>query len=163
MEVSVSAKIVELDKANRTAVLKGPKGQLVPVNVSPEVKNLDQVQVGDQLTVRYVAALAALLEPVPKGSSGASRERVENTGAAKAASGGLPSGGAARTVEVVATVQALDPKARTATLRGPKRTVTLDLPPDIDLSKVKVGDDVRAVFIEAVAVSIERPASAPAK
>jgi hypothetical protein len=46
-------------------------------------------------------------------------------------------------------------KAGTVTLRGVKRTVELDVPPGVDITKLKVGDDVRAVYVEAAVVKIE--------
>jgi len=155
-ELVVSATVVELDKVHRTAVLKGPKGKLTRVDVPDTVKNFDEVQVGDQLVLRYVAALASKLEPVADNSG--IRERVETTGGATAPAGSLPGTAAMRTVEVLATVQSIDLKARTAQLRGISRTVTVKIPDDLDVSKVKAGSQVRAVFTEAAVLSVERVA-----
>ena len=66
MEVEVRAKVVELDVARRIATLKGPKGNIVSMDVPAEVKNFDQVRVGDELVVRYVTAVVASLEPASK-------------------------------------------------------------------------------------------------
>lgn len=85
---------------------------------------------------------------------------MESSGAASPGAGALPGTAAQRTVDVLAVVHALDRKARTATLRGAKRTVTVKVPDGIDLSKVKVGDEVRATMVEAVVLNVER---APAK
>ena len=160
-EVEVRAKVVELDMARRLATLRGPKGNLVQVDVPADVKNFDQVRVGDELVVRYVTAIAAKLEPASKSGI---RERVETTAAASAASGALPGTAAGRTVEVLATIQSLDRKAGTATLRGVKRTVTLKVPEGVDITRLKVGDEVRAVFVEAAVLSVERaPAAKTAK
>jgi Cu/Ag efflux protein CusF len=152
-EVEIHARVIELDRARRTATLQGPKGRIVTVDVPVEVKNFDQVRVGDDLVVRYAAAVLARLEP--QGGSGI-RERVESTAAASAPAGGLPGTGAVRTVEVLAVIQALDRKAGTATLRGAQRTVTMAVPPGADIGKLKVGDSVRAVFVEAAVLSVER-------
>jgi hypothetical protein len=155
-EVEIRARVVELDMARRLATLKGPKGIVVTVEVPAEVKNFDQVRVGDDLVVRYAAAVVARLEPASKGGI---RERVESTSAATAASGGMPGSAAQRTVEVLVVVQALDRKARTATLRGAKRTVSVNVPEGIDISKIKVGDEVHAVMIEALVLNVERVAA----
>jgi hypothetical protein len=152
-EVELRAKVVELDAAARTATLRGPKDRVVTVNVPAEIKNFDQVQVGDELVIRYIAAVAARLEPASKSGI---RERVESGGAKAAAPGAMPAAGGARTVEVLATITALDRKAGTATLRGVKRSVTLKVPEGVDITKLKVGDEVRAVFTEAVVVNVER-------
>jgi Cu/Ag efflux protein CusF len=53
-------------------------------------------------------------------------------------------------------VQRIDRKHRTITLRGPTRTETLDVSPDVALDQIKVGDSVRAVFVTAIAASVAR-------
>jgi hypothetical protein len=151
--IELRARVVELDTVRRTATLKGPKGRVVTVDVPAEVKNFDQVRVGDELVVRYVAAALAQLEPASKSGI---RERVESTGAAAAAPGALPGLAGQRTVEVLMVIQSLDRKARQATLRGVKRTVAVEVPEGIDLDKVKVGDEVRARLVEAAVLDVER-------
>ncbi len=151
-DLQVRAKIVELDKAERLATLQGPKGRLVTVNVPPEVKNFDQVQVGDEVVVRYAAAVAAKLEKVAKSGI---RERTETTGAMTAAPGAMPAAVSGRTVEILAEIKAINTKQGTATLRGAKRTVTLRVPEGVDIKKLKVGDEVHAIFVEAALISVE--------
>ncbi|MDN3919155.1 hypothetical protein [Roseateles violae] len=157
-EIAVSAKIIELDKANRSAVLQGPRGELFSLDVPADVKNFDQVQVGDELTIRYVVALATKIEPA--GSNNGIRERVESQTASKAAAGGMPGVGAGRTIEALGVIDKLDRKTRMVTLRGAKRSVTLAVPEDIDLTKLKTGMQVRAVFAEAALLNVERKAAA---
>jgi hypothetical protein len=41
------------------------------------------------------------------------------------------------------------------TLKGPKRTVDLPVAKDVDLAKVKVGDQVGAVYQESFALTVE--------
>lgn len=156
-EIEIRAKVVELDMARRLATLKGPKGNIVTVEVPSEVRNFDQVRVGDDVVVRYAAAVAAKLEPASKSGI---RERVESTEAGRAAAGDMPGAGARRTVEVLAVIQSLDRKAGTATLRGAKRTVTIKVPEGVDIRKLKVGDEVRALMVEALVLNVE---VAPAK
>jgi Cu/Ag efflux protein CusF len=156
-EVQIRAKVVELDMAHRLATLKGPKGNLVTLEVPAEVKNFDQMRVGDEVVVRYIAAVAARLEPASKSGI---RERVESTTAASAAPGALPAAGAQRTVQVLAVIQAVDRNAGTVTLRGAKRTVTIAVPEGVDIRKLKVGDEVRAEFTEAIVLNVERVSAA---
>jgi hypothetical protein len=155
-EFSVRATVVELDKAHRSLVLKGPQGKVVTLSVPAEVKNFDEIHVGDQLVLRYAAAVAAMLEPVAH--SNGIRERVESSSGGSAPAGSLPAVGASNTVEVLAVVQAFDRKAGTVTLRGVSRTVTVRIPAGMDTSKLKVGSEVRAVIEEAAVLSIERAA-----
>jgi Cu/Ag efflux protein CusF len=155
-EAVVRAKVVEVDYANRTTTLRGPKGELLTVHVPADVKNFEQMRVGDELVLRYAVAVAARLEHV---SHSGIRERVESSSLAGAPAGALPGVAAARTIEVLGEIRALDPKTGTIRLRGATRTFKLAVPADLDISKLKVGDEVRAVFTEAVAVNIERPAA----
>ncbi|MBT9492075.1 MAG: hypothetical protein IV107_06935 [Paucibacter sp.] len=155
-EVMVRAKLVEVDQVNRTATLRGPKGEVQTISVPAEVKNFEQVRVGDELVVRYAAAVAAKLEKV---ETTGIRQRIESSSSAVSASGALPGMAAGRTVEVLAVLKALDKKNRVATLRGATRTFSLFVPEGIDISKLKVGDEVHAAFTEAIAINVERPAA----
>lgn len=158
-EVEVRARVVELDLVRRTAVLRGPRGQVVTVDVPPEVKNFEQVRVGDSVVIRYLTAVAARIEPA---SASGIRERVESQAVASAPAGASPGAGATRTVEVLAVVESLNRVARTMTLRGAKRTVRVNVPEGVDMTKVKQGDEVRAVFTEAVVLSVVPAPRAPA-
>jgi hypothetical protein len=159
-EVTVRARVVEIDKAARTATLRGPNGNVTTVAVPADVKNFDQVNVGDMLLIRHIMAVAARLEPA---TASGIRERVESSAVASAPAGGAPGVGVVRTVEVLAVVQDLDRKNRTATLRGVHRTVRVSVPEGVDMSKIKMGGEVRAVITEAVVLAVEPAPKAPAK
>ncbi len=51
--IEVSANVVGIDKATRTVTLKGPKGDVFDIVASDEVKNFDQIKVGDFVVARY--------------------------------------------------------------------------------------------------------------
>ena len=53
-----------LDVENRKATLKDPEGMLHHVDVSPELRNLENVQVGDQVVFQYTEALAVNIAKV---------------------------------------------------------------------------------------------------
>lgn len=59
-----------------------------------------------------------------------------------------------KSVRVIADVVAVNPKAQTITLRGPKRTLELAVKDPAMLQKVKVGDQVEGVYVEAVAMTV---------
>jgi hypothetical protein len=156
-ELVIRARVVEVDQARRSLVLRGPKGKLVDLDVPAEVKNFEQIRAGDELTLHYSAAIAALIEPLANRTG--VRERVESQRAGGAASSALPAAGGERTVQVLAVVEAIDRKGGTVTLRGVKRTVRLVVPAGVDIGKLKVGDEVRAVFIESAVLSIDHSAA----
>jgi hypothetical protein len=154
--VRISASVEAIDPASRTLTLKGPRGQVVDLAAGPEVRNFDQIKVGDLVVVRYVQALTLELK---KGGAGI-RERSEKKDAARAPAGAAPAAGAARQVTVVADVVALNAKTQTVTLKGPKRTVNLKVRDPEQFKLVKVGDQVEATYTEAAAISVE-PAPKP--
>ncbi|MCU0969701.1 MAG: hypothetical protein MUF03_12975 [Rubrivivax sp.] len=149
--VTVSAKVTAVDKAGRAVTLVGPKGNSFRVVAGPEVRNFDQIKVGDELVVTHAEALTLELM---KGGSGI-RERVESQDAARAAPGQAPGAVAARKVTVVADVVAVNPRAQTVTLRGPEHTAELRVPDPKQLEQVKVGDQVQATYTEAIAISMQ--------
>ena len=157
--VRVSAAVVGIDKAARTIDLKGPKGRLVTLAVGDEVRNFDQIQLGDQVVVRYVRALSLEL----KKSGSAIMEKSEKSDAARAPAGERPGGAAARQIKVLANVVAVNAKTKTITLKGPKgNQVDLAVEDPKQLALVKKGDQVEAVYTEAVAISVEpAPKAAP--
>jgi hypothetical protein len=159
--VRVSAVVVGIDKVGRTLDLKGPKGRVVTLAVSDEVRNFDQVQLGDQLVVRYVRALSLEL----KKSGSAIMEKSEKSDAARAPAGERPGGAAARQIKVLANVVAVNAKTKTITLKGPTgNQVDLHVQDPKQFALVKKGDQVEAIYTEAVAISVEpAPKAAPKK
>lgn len=149
--VEVTASVQSLDKANRTVTLKGPKGGVQTITAGPEVKNFDQIKVGDQVAVRYVEALS--LELKKGGKAPVARTDTEAT--AKAMPGEKPAAGVGRQIRVTADVLALDAASQTVTLRGPKHTIDLKVRDPAQFKLVKVGDQVEATYTEALAISVE--------
>jgi Cu/Ag efflux protein CusF len=146
----VQARVVEIDPASNSVTLRGPRGNLAVIDVNPAVADVKKLRVGDTVNIAYQKAV---LIGVDKLATSGIRSRLD-TQLAQPASGGVVA--SARRVEVVATVQKVDRKRRTVTLRGPTRTETLDVAPDISLDDIKVGNSVRAVFVAAAAASVSR-------
>jgi Cu/Ag efflux protein CusF len=63
--VSVTTKIVKIDRANQRVTLKGPKGRTAVVHVK-DPSRLEKVKVGDLVEITYTQALAISVEPAPK-------------------------------------------------------------------------------------------------
>ncbi len=149
--VTVSAAVTAIDKDTRLITLKGPMGNTFQVVAGPDVRNFDQIKVGDDVVVRHVEAVSLELK---KGGDGI-REKVESADAARAKAGAKPGMAAAARVTVVADVVAVNARTQTITLRGVERTVELRLRDPKQFKLVKVGDQVQATFTEAVAISVE--------
>jgi Cu/Ag efflux protein CusF len=144
------ATVVAIDQKTRKVTLRGDSGNEWTFTAGPEVRNLAQVQRGDQVLVQYYEGFAVAL--APKGSG--VREREDRLDIARAKQGEKPAGEITSSVDVVATVQAVDPKTRTVTIQGAQQTVELKVADDVDLSQVKVGDQVEASYVESLAISV---------
>jgi hypothetical protein len=140
-----------VDAAMRSVTLRGPKGHVETMTVSEEVRNLPQVKLGDRVTVTYAQGLALQLK---KGGSGLGEQLVRD-GGARAVPGGKPSGVAGREVKVLADVIAVNNPRQTVTLRGPTQTVTLKVRDAASLKTITTGDQVEAVYTEALAVVVK--------
>ena len=150
--VSLTATVEAIDVAQRLVTLKGSKGNVLTVTVDERVKNLPQVQVGDQVLVKYYEALALRVGPPGEATPSASA-----TGAlATAQPGQKPAGVGAREVTVTATVEAINKKAGTVTFKGPEgNSVTVKAQDPKNLDLVKVGDKVEITYTEALAISVQ--------
>lgn len=145
-----TATITAIDRSTREVTLKGADGKEFDVTAGPEVKNFDNMKVGDTVTVQFFSALTLKLE---KGG-GQAVTRTEQTGAAAAQPGQRPAGAVGRQVTVVADVIDLNPATQTVTLRGPKRTVDVVVADPDQFKRVAKGDQVLATYTEAVAISV---------
>jgi hypothetical protein len=152
----ITTSVEAVDSANRTVTLKAPGGGIVTLPVGPEVRNFDQIRVGDLVVVRYLEGLT--LELKKRGT--AQRERTDRDLTQRAQPGERPARLDAHEVHVIADVIAVDPLTRTVRLRGPTRVVDLRVYDPEQFKLVAVGDQVEATYTEAVAISVE-PAGAP--
>ncbi|HSG23215.1 MAG TPA: hypothetical protein VLA64_09690 [Azonexus sp.] len=149
--VQLQGKIKSIDKKSRSVVVVGAQGNEIFMTLGEEARNFDQIRVGDLVTLTYVQALALELLKVDKN---AVRERVESQHAVRAKPGEKPAGAIEHSIRVVADVVAVNPKAKTVTLRGPKKTVELAVNDPAQLKEIKVGDQVEATYTEAVALEV---------
>jgi Cu/Ag efflux protein CusF len=147
---NVSATITAIDKATRDVTLKGPQGNLVTVTAGPDVKNFDQLKVGDQVDMQYVEALTLEL----KKGGGMIVGRTEKTDAATAKKGEQPGGAAGRQITIVADVVAVDAAKQVVTLKGPKQTVDLRIVDPAQFKMIAKGDQVEAKYTQALAVAV---------
>jgi hypothetical protein len=146
----MTATVVAVDKTSRDVTLKGPQGNDVVVTAGPEVKNFDQIKVGDQVDVEYQRALALEL----KKGGGQTVYRADQLAAGSAVPGAMPAGAMGRRTTIVADVVAVDPAKQTITLKGPERTVDLVIADPEQFKRIAKGDQVQATFTQALAVVV---------
>ena len=160
--IDVKATITAIDKAARRITLKGPKGDVVSVIAGPEVKNFNQLKVGDTVNATYAESLVLEL----KKGGGMKVEKTEKTAAVGAKPGETPAGAMGRQVTVVGDVTKVDAATQTVTVKGPQRTVDLKVRDPEQFKLIAVGDQIEATFTEALGLSVTpaaKPAEKPAK
>lgn len=149
--IQLQGKIKSIDKKNRTVVIVGAQGNEISMTLGEEARNFNQLHVGDLVTLTYVQALALELRKV---ENKVKSERVESEEAVRSKLGDKPAGAIKRSIRVIADVVAVNPKAKTVTLRGPKQTVELAIEDPAQFKEIKVGDQVEALYTEAVALEV---------
>ncbi|MCM2310150.1 MAG: hypothetical protein NDI84_02005 [Steroidobacteraceae bacterium] len=150
-KVEVTATVASIDHQTRAVTLKADDGQEYSFVASEEARNLDQVQVGDVVTITYAEAF---VYEVQKGGQAADAGTV--VAGARAEAGQRPAGVIARETRVTVLITAIDPKVPSVTFKGPggnSRTIKV-LHPE-KLQGVSVGDTVDITFTEAVALKVE--------
>ena len=149
-KIKATVEAINLDA--REITLKGPKGRLITLRVEERVRNLPQVQVGDEIVVRYHESVGLQLRRTEMGDSAAYEETV--TADAETAQNRTP--GAAKQYTVAAFVEAVSPREKTVTLRGPDGNLFDLYVRDLTvLESLTAGDNVVATYTGAAAVSIE--------
>ena len=150
--VKTSATITAIDAATRGITLKRQDGKVVTTTLSEEVRNFDQLKVGDKVHVEYAQALALEL----KKGGGATPAATAGDTIKRSEPGQKPGGQAVRQVAVVADVVSVDAKKKLVTLKGPAGNV-VDLAVDDpeQLKNIKKGDQVEALYTESLAVRVE--------
>lgn len=157
MHATLSAEVTAVNLAARELTLKGPLGNEVTVAVSPAVKRLDEVKVGDFVRVDYlVSAVAELRKPT---AEEAEHPLVIMDAAGRAGADSAPAGGVARRFKVVTTIEALNRPEQTITVKGPLgRYLTAHVADPDRLTKVHIGETIVIVYTEALALSLEKVA-----
>lgn len=157
VSAEVRAKVVGIDKEGRTLTLKGPH-RTVDVTAGPEVKNFDQIKLGDVVVAHYAAALVLELKKTK-----APLDAKVDVAAAGAAPGSAPAGMVGHQITILADVVAVDPKKSTISLKGPRgNVIDVDVRNPDQFKVVKKGDQVEVRYAEAVALSVEPAPKKPA-
>jgi Cu/Ag efflux protein CusF len=151
--VVVRATVESVNQETREVVLKSESGEVLDFVAGPEVRNLAQVNTGDIVEVEYFEAVALELQEERVGI----RERVESTEATRAEPGENPAASTTRRIEGLATVVGVDRENRLVVLKGPTQTVTVKVGDQVDLERIEEGDEVKATYIEEIAIAVRSP------
>jgi hypothetical protein len=153
--VSVTATVQAIDVAKRELTLKGPLGNVNSFTVDKQVKRLDELKVGDEVTADYFISLAGELRAPTEEERRNPISIIE--GVARGPKGSDPAAGGVRTIRVVAEVVGLDLPSQTVTLKGPKGdTATVRAKKLDNFKKLRLGDTIVVTYTEALAISVEK-------
>jgi ribosomal 50S subunit-recycling heat shock protein len=148
---TLSATVAAVNQETREVTLKDAEGNEVSITVGEEVKNLPQVEVGDQVEIAYYESVNIEVLGPGQAELGATAISALET----AEPGQKPAGAMTTDLSVVATIEAIDKKAETVTLTGPEgNTKTVQVRNPANLEKVSVGDQVMITLTRAVAVDV---------
>jgi hypothetical protein len=149
--VKITALVTAVDQKNRMVTLKGPEGNEFAVLVDPAVKNLAQVKVGDMVVATYIEAVAIDFQ---KGDGIRMSTVLDDSATAKA--GKKPGAAALTRVTVVSNIWAVNQAKGTVLVRGPYgHFAEVKLKDPAMLTGVKVGDQMKVTFTQAVAIAVE--------
>lgn len=151
---SVAGSIKAVDQATRAVTLVGDNGAEITVTAGPEVQNFGQLKAGDRVEVQYAEALVVEL----KKGGGLPVARTEQTGVSGAKPGEKPGAMAGRQVTIVGDVIAIDAATRKVTVKGPERTIDINISDPEQFKLIKTGDQLQATYVEGYAVGV-RPAA----
>lgn len=152
--VQFQGKFKSIDPKTRQVVIVGPNGNEFKTVLGDEVKNFNQIKVGDIVTLTHVEILVA---DIKKPSKVEIRERVETEKAVRAKLGDKPAAAIERQVSIVADVTAVDDKKGTLTIRGATRTLDIKVKDPSVLKGVKVGTQIEAMVTEIIAIEVTAP------
>lgn len=154
--VSVSEVVTEtftieaIDRSTRIVTLKGKTGTLSDVLAGPEVKRFDALKVGDVVTFRYYESIVSALR-----RPGTAPRPAESAGVVPAP-GTRPGGTISNQMTATVTIQAIDPKVPSVTIKSDKgRVMSFRVQDAKNLEGYKVGDTVEITYTQALAVSVE--------
>ena len=152
--VQFQGKFKSVDQKTRQVVIVGPNGNEFKTTLGNEVKNFNQIKVGDIVTLTHVEILVA---DIKKPSKVEIRERVETEKAVTAKLGDKPAAAIERQVAIVADVTAVDEKKGTLTVRGATRTLDIKVKDPKVLKGIKVGTQIETVVTEIIAIEVSAP------
>jgi hypothetical protein len=142
-----------IDASTRDVVLRRADNSVTTYRCGPDVRNFDQIKVGDKVTATVAQEVAVVLVKgeVPPAVGAA-------TVIVRAPKGAKPGGKVVGTVGFTAKVMKVDAEKREVTLQmADGQSKTVEVGPDINLANVKAGDDVGVRVTRAIAIAVEEP------
>ena len=142
--LSGTVTIVDLDR--RMLTIKTPEGRFEVLHVPAAVQRLDQVKIGNQLTVTQTELVLVDLQ---KGADVGTVGVTTQSGVMRDP-GNKPAGTLVESLTVTGIVEAVDTAKSTVTIKGPENRMTFKVEDPAVLASVARGDTVSASYIRAI-------------
>ena len=148
--------VTAIDAATRSLTLKEGSGKTFNVIATAEVKNFDQIHVGDTVTMRYTESVAAKLVKPGEAVTPAGATISANTGE----QGNKSDSAVSSQITATVRIDSVDTKKNVVGFTGPKgdkQVVDVLTPEGKEFIKgLKPGDQVQITYTAALAMSIEK-------
>jgi hypothetical protein len=146
--------ITDIDYADREMTLKGSDGHFQTFFAGKKVERFNEAKVGDKVSLDYYLGVSAEVRK-PTAEEMQNPLVVLDT-AGKAGPEAAPAAYDVRQVRAVVTIESLDRKAQTITVKGPRgKYFTTRVADPSRFERVRIGDTILMTFIEASVVSLK--------
>jgi Cu/Ag efflux protein CusF len=153
---TVTATVETVDVASRKVTLRTESGEMRTIQAPETATRLSQIKPGDKVTATYYDNIILRVKPVGEAEVD-TRQSALTPGA-----GPGPAGTSATQQTITATIDAIDLKTPSISLKGPRGWTYSSRVQDVKaLQQVKVGDRVDITWTEATLVSVapQKPAA----
>jgi predicted cupin superfamily sugar epimerase len=148
----IPAKVKAINKKTRELTLVSPDGKLAKIKCGPDVRDFEQIRVGDEVKTTLLESVEVLVTEAAQPTG----EQVTEVN--RAPVGSKPSFEVIDAIEINALIMAIDYKTREMTIKEPDgRVLKMKAGPDVEhLDKIKVGDSVVTRFTEALSIEVSK-------
>jgi hypothetical protein len=153
-KIELTATVEAIDRQTRMVSLRGAEGRKATVYAGPEVRNFDQINIGDEVAVTFYAAIGAEVTPPEQATAGVQREGAM----LRAVEGARPAAAVTEVTTTTVVIDSVDKSMNTVSFRrqdGLLRVLAIEDPKaQAFIRELKRGDEVTVTYMEAVAVSV---------
>jgi hypothetical protein len=151
LEASATVDAIAAD--SRLISITTPDGRKATLEAGPEIRNFDQIRVGDKVKVTYKAALAASIS-----KSKETPKETFDAGAVRAPEGAKPAAAVGQTMTTTVVIESVDTSFDAVTFKRPDgftRTIAVASPEGKKFIRtLKKGDKVDVEYTEALAIQV---------
>lgn len=147
----LSGTVTVVNQERRMLTIETPDGRFEVLHVPDEVQRLDEIKIGNKLTI---TATDLILVDLHKGA-GAGTMGVETQSSVVRKQGGKPAGMIVDSVTVTGVVQSVDQAKSSVTIMAPGETMTFKVKDPTVLDAVAPGDSVSASYLRAISGEVK--------